>query len=65
VALIPVANDVLATIVTTLEMRRRPPLRPIPGSAEAAACAGSARRSTAIARCSRASARRGCGSPGW
>jgi GNAT superfamily N-acetyltransferase len=32
VALIPVANDVLATIVTTLEMRRRPPLRPIPGS---------------------------------
>ncbi|MET4595161.1 MULTISPECIES: GNAT family N-acetyltransferase [unclassified Sphingomonas] len=31
-ALIPVANDVLATIVTTLEMRRRPPLRPIPGS---------------------------------
>jgi len=32
VALIPVANDVLATIVTTLEMRRRPPLRPMPGS---------------------------------
>ncbi len=31
-ALIPVANDVLATIVTTLEMRRRPPLRPIPES---------------------------------
>lgn len=31
-ALIPVANDVLATIVTTLEMRRRPPLRPMPGS---------------------------------
>jgi GNAT superfamily N-acetyltransferase len=32
VALIPVADDVLATIVTTLEMRRKPPLRPMPGS---------------------------------
>jgi len=32
VALIPVADDVLATIVTTLEMRTRPPLRPSPGS---------------------------------
>jgi hypothetical protein len=32
VALIPVADDVLATIVTTLEMRKRPPLRPSPGS---------------------------------
>ncbi len=31
-ALIPVADDVLATIVTTLEMRRRPPLRPMPAS---------------------------------
>ena len=31
-ALIPVADDVLATIVTTLEMRKRPPLRPSPGS---------------------------------
>jgi len=32
VALIPVADDQLATIVTTLEMRARPPLRPIPAS---------------------------------
>jgi GNAT superfamily N-acetyltransferase len=32
VGLIPVANDQLATIVTTLEMRRRPPLRPMPPS---------------------------------
>jgi len=32
VALIPVADTMLATIVTTLEMRRRPPLRPMPGS---------------------------------
>jgi GNAT superfamily N-acetyltransferase len=32
VALIPVADDTLATIVTTLEMRTRPPLRPSPGS---------------------------------
>jgi GNAT superfamily N-acetyltransferase len=32
VALIPVADDTLATIVTTLEMRMRPPLRPSPGS---------------------------------
>ena len=31
-ALIPVADDQLATIVTTLEMRARPPLRPIPAS---------------------------------
>ena len=31
-ALIPVAGDTLATIVTTLEMRTRPPLRPSPGS---------------------------------
>ena len=31
-ALIPVADDVLATIVTTLEMRQRPPLRPMPAS---------------------------------
>lgn len=31
-ALIPVADDNLATIVTTLEMRRRPPLRPVPAS---------------------------------
>jgi GNAT superfamily N-acetyltransferase len=31
-ALIPVADDVLATIVTTLEMRTRPPLRPSPAS---------------------------------
>lgn len=31
-ALIPVADDTLATIVTTLEMRKRPPLRPSPGS---------------------------------
>lgn len=31
-ALIPVADDVLATIVTTLELRMRPPLRPSPGS---------------------------------
>ncbi len=31
-ALIPVADDHLATIVTTLEMRRRPPLRPVPAS---------------------------------
>jgi GNAT superfamily N-acetyltransferase len=30
--LTPVADDQLATIVTTLEMRRRPPLRPIPAS---------------------------------
>ena len=30
--LIPVAGDELATIVTTLEMRRRPPLRPMPSS---------------------------------
>lgn len=29
-ALIPVADDELATIVTTLEMTRRPPLRPLP-----------------------------------
>jgi GNAT superfamily N-acetyltransferase len=32
VALIPVADDELATIVTTLEMVRRPPLRPTPSS---------------------------------
>jgi GNAT superfamily N-acetyltransferase len=32
VALIPVADDVLATIVTTLEMPRKPPLRPMPTS---------------------------------
>ena len=31
-ALIPVADDQLATIVTTLEMRARPPLRPMPAS---------------------------------
>ena len=31
-ALIPVAADQLATVVTTLEMRARPPLRPIPPS---------------------------------
>jgi len=31
-ALIPVAADELATIVTTLEMVRRPPLRPLPSS---------------------------------
>ncbi|TXC69819.1 GNAT family N-acetyltransferase [Sphingomonas ginsenosidivorax] len=31
-ALIPVADDQLATIVTTLEMRQRPPLRPVPAS---------------------------------
>ncbi len=31
-ALIPVADDVLATIVTTLEMPRKPPLRPMPTS---------------------------------
>jgi len=30
--LTPVADDQLATIVTTLEMRRRPPLRPMPPS---------------------------------
>jgi len=30
--LTPVANDQLATIVTTLEVRRRPPLRPMPPS---------------------------------
>jgi GNAT superfamily N-acetyltransferase len=30
--LIPVAADQIATIVTTLEMRRRPPLRPTPAS---------------------------------
>ena len=30
--LIPVPENELATIVTTLEMRRRPPLRPIPAS---------------------------------
>ncbi len=30
--LIPVAGDQLATIVTTLEMRSRPPLRPMPAS---------------------------------
>lgn len=30
--LTPVAADMLATIVTTLEMRRRPPLRPTPPS---------------------------------
>jgi GNAT superfamily N-acetyltransferase len=30
VALTPVANDQLATVVTTLEMRRRPALRPSP-----------------------------------
>jgi len=32
VALIPVADEVLATIVTTLEMPRKPPLRPMPTS---------------------------------
>jgi GNAT superfamily N-acetyltransferase len=32
VALIPVAQHELATIVTTLEMTRRPPLRPLPAS---------------------------------
>ena len=32
-ALTEVAGDTLATIVTTLEMRRRPPLRPTPASA--------------------------------
>lgn len=31
-ALIPVADDTLATIVTTLEMTARPPLRPSPAS---------------------------------
>ena len=31
-ALIPVAGDELATVVTTLEMRARPPLRPVPPS---------------------------------
>jgi GNAT superfamily N-acetyltransferase len=31
-ALIPVVGDELATIVTTLEMTRRPPLRPLPAS---------------------------------
>ncbi len=31
-ALIPVPDDRLATIVTTLEMTRRPPLRPLPAS---------------------------------
>ena len=31
-ALIPVAGDELATVVTTLEMRARPPLRPLPPS---------------------------------
>lgn len=31
-ALIPVDDDDLATIVTTLEMTRRPPLRPLPAS---------------------------------
>ena len=30
--LIPVADDQVATVVTTLEMRARPPLRPIPPS---------------------------------
>lgn len=30
--LTPVADDQLATIVTTLEMRRKPPLRPLPAS---------------------------------
>lgn len=30
--LTPVADDQLATIVTTLEMRRKPPLRPLPQS---------------------------------
>lgn len=30
--LIPVADDQVATIVTTLEMRTRPPLRPLPSS---------------------------------
>lgn len=30
--LIPVANDEVATIVTTLEMRSRPPLRPLPAA---------------------------------
>ena len=30
--LIPVADDEVATIVTTLEMRARPPLRPMPAS---------------------------------
>jgi GNAT superfamily N-acetyltransferase len=30
--LIPVANDQLATVVTSLEMRARPPLRPVPPS---------------------------------
>jgi GNAT superfamily N-acetyltransferase len=32
VALIPVADNELATIVTTLEMTRRPPLRPLPAA---------------------------------
>jgi GNAT superfamily N-acetyltransferase len=32
VALIPVADDQVATVVTTLEMRTRPPLRPLPES---------------------------------
>ncbi|HVJ03464.1 MAG TPA: GNAT family N-acetyltransferase [Sphingomonas sp.] len=31
-ALIPVANDQLATVVTSLEMRKKPPLRPVPPS---------------------------------
>jgi GNAT superfamily N-acetyltransferase len=31
-ALIPVAADEVATVVTTLEMRERPPLRPVPPS---------------------------------
>ena len=31
-ALIPVPDDHVATVVTTLEMRRRPPLRPLPES---------------------------------
>lgn len=31
-ALIPVDDGELATIVTTLEMTRRPPLRPLPAS---------------------------------
>ena len=31
-ALIPVAPDHLATVVTTMEMRERPPLRPVPPS---------------------------------
>ena len=55
-ALIPVADDELATIVTTLEMRERPPLRPMPGIAVAAGALGRRRRRSNIARCSAASA---------